>query len=393
MSIRIFLLAPTFISVAATLPLAAGVPVGGKAPAEMAAASPARGHWRVTAGVMQRSLGGFDWAPSTHSLPGLLLIGAGSSNAGIGAIGPAGSYADRVYEDGFVKLDGGTVALGGDTWNWGYTDASQVDAGFLSFHGGNGTAASATAASTLRSGRWSDQPEAVAPYVQLEWIEPLNEHLNFGWLGGFSFLSSDVSRAGSTFSASKGRTDYDIRYTDRYDLGGVVPPGAPYSGSLAGPGPLISNLPAQRSAAYPVSGGETASAYNRIQTDFSVNLWTLSLGPSIEYTRGRIAIGASAGATVAIADWSVRQTETLYVSRDGGRARRQQGWSDSGSGVAAIPGVFVQGSVGIVLSERWSLSAFGRYDYAGDVELSAGDSSGSLELSGWSVGGGVSCRF
>jgi hypothetical protein len=53
----------------------------------------------------------------------------------------------------------------------------------------------------------------------------------------------------------------------------------------------------------------------------------------------------------------------------------------------------VQGSVGIVLSERWSLSAFGRYDYAGDVELTAGDSSGSLELSGWSVGGGVTCRF
>lgn len=69
------------------------------------------------------------------------MIGAGSSTAGIGAIGAAGSYADRVYTDGFVKLDGGTVALGGDTWNWGYTDGSQVDAGFLSFHGGNGTAA------------------------------------------------------------------------------------------------------------------------------------------------------------------------------------------------------------------------------------------------------------
>jgi hypothetical protein len=393
MRIRIFLFAPTFMSVAATLPLAAGAPAAGKVPAEIVATSPARGHWRVTAGVMQRSLGGFDWAPATHSLPGLLLIGAGSSNAGIGAIGAAGSYADRVYTDGFVKLDGGTVALGGDTWNWGYADGSQVDAGFLSFHGGNGTAVSVMADSTLRAGRWSDQPEAVAPYVQLEWIEPLNEHLNFGWLGGFSFLTSDVSRAGSTFSASKGRTDYDIRYTDRYDLGGVVPPGAPYSGSLAGPGPLISNLPEQRSAAYPVSGGETASAYNRIQTDSSVNLWTLSLGPSIEYTRGRIAIGASAGATVAIADWSVRQTESLYVSRNGGRARRQQGWSDSGSGIAAIPGLFVQGSVGIVLSERWSLSAFGRYDYAGDVELTAGDSSGSLELSGWSVGGGVTCRF
>lgn len=393
MRIRFFPLAPTFISVAATLPLAAGVPVAGKAPAEMAVKSPARGHWRVTAGVMQRSLGGFDWAPSTHSLPGLLLIGAGSSTAGIGAIGPAGSYADRVYEDGFVKLDGGTVALGGDTWNWGYTESAQVNDGFLSFHGGNGTAAAGSAASTLRAGRWSDQPEAVAPYVQLEWIEPLSAHLNFGWLGGFSFLSSDVSRAGSTFSASKGRTDYDIRYTDRYDLGGVVPPGAPYSGSLAGPGPLISNLPAQRSAAYPVSGGETASAYNRIQTDFSVNLWTLSFGPSLEYVIGRVVLGASAGATVAIADWSVQQTETLYVSRDGGRARRQQRWRDSGSGVSAIPGLFVQGSLGIVLSERWSVSAFGRYDYAGDVELDAGDSSGSLELSGWSVGGGVSWRF
>ena len=84
MSIRIFLLAPTFISVAATLPLAAGVPVAGKVPAEIAVASPGRGPWRVTAGVMQRSLGGFDWAPATRSLPGLLMIGA----AAFAAAGP-----------------------------------------------------------------------------------------------------------------------------------------------------------------------------------------------------------------------------------------------------------------------------------------------------------------
>ena len=146
---RIFLpyISCSLASAMAASPLAAGVPVSSKTPAAMPAPAPSRGYWRVSTGVMHRSLGGFDWTPSTHSVPGLLLIGGGASDAGIGSIGPAGTYADRTYADGFVKLDGGTVSLGGDTWNWGYTDAAQLQSGSLSFQGGNGTAASSTASS------------------------------------------------------------------------------------------------------------------------------------------------------------------------------------------------------------------------------------------------------
>ena len=55
-------------------------------------------------------------------------------------VGPANSYADRTYSDGYVKMDPGTGNSGSPdpntTWNWGYNDASQYDPGAqtLSFH-------------------------------------------------------------------------------------------------------------------------------------------------------------------------------------------------------------------------------------------------------------------
>jgi hypothetical protein len=101
------------------------------------------GGWRVSGGFMHRSLGDLNWRTGTRSAPALVTIGPGSNTPGIDSIGPADAFANRTYNDGFVFQDGGT-SDGGDTWYWGYDEASQVSGDTISFHGGDGTAATST---------------------------------------------------------------------------------------------------------------------------------------------------------------------------------------------------------------------------------------------------------
>lgn len=373
----------------AASPLVAGTP---SAPDKTPAPTTRSGGWRVSAGLMHRSLGGFDWVTGTHSTPSLLTIGPGSNTPGIDAIGRADAFANRIYTDGFVNQDGGTVANGGDTWNWGYNNASQVSGGMINFHGGNGTAATATADDNYEFGGWSSDIDGTAPYVQLEWIQPWNDSLNIGFQAGFSFLHTGASRSLSTFTASKSRTDYTISYTDTYDLQGAIPPQAPYAGSLAGPGILLTNIPLSRAATQSVSGTEAATAFNSISADFDLNLYSFSLGPVIEYNRGPFALQASAGLTVNIADWNADQQETLFVRRDKAPVAQEQ-WRDRSSGTDVLPGFFLQAGASRKLNESWSVNVFGRYDWIGDVKVKAGPSTGSADLTGWSLGAGVGFRF
>jgi hypothetical protein len=358
------------------------------------AAPPAnRGGFRLSAGAAQRTLGGFSWNARTQSSLADVPLAPGFRYPGTEAIGSSGDYADRSYRDGYVKVDGGTVAFGGDTWYWGYDDNAQYRSGSLFFQGGQGAAATSGSSESFRSGSWSAAPDGIAPYLQLDWSMPAGNDLTVGWMGGISLFHTDVSRSGSTFSASRNRTDYRIGYHDRYDLMGTIPPSAPYAGTLAGPGALLPNRPAERTADYSVSGRDRIDAFNRITTDVSVNLWTLSLGPTLTWSRDRLALTASAGVTLNVADWEATQRETLFLRPQGRAHRAARRWESRGDGVDAVPGLFVQGSLGFRISSAWELNVFGRYDYTGDVDVSAGSSSGEFDLSGWSVGGGLGYRF
>ncbi len=369
--------------------LAGSMAVPDKTPAPVSRS----GGWRVSGGFMHRSLGGFDWTTGTQSVPALVTVGPGSNTAGIDAIGPANAFADRTYVDGYVFQDAGTAQQGGDTWYWGYRNTSQVNNGLISFQGGNGNAATSTASDNYESGQWSKDLDGNAPYVQLEWIQPYTDSLNIGFQGGFSYLNTGASRGLSTFTASKSRTDFGIVYTDTYDLMGSQAPEAPYAGGPDGPGILLTNIPLNRVATQTVSGGETATAFNSISTDLDLSLSTISLGPVMEYQSGKFALQASAGLTINIADWDAEQNETLFVSRNGAAATTQNSWTNRDDGTSVLPGFFLQAAVSRQLNEQWSLTAFGRYDWVGEVDVHAGPSTGSADLSGWSLGGGIGFRF
>ena len=202
-----------------------------------------------------------------------------------------------------------------------------------------------------------------------------------------------MARTRSTFTANRGRTDFGIIYTDVYDLGEVFPPQAPYAGSPAGPGPLLPNIPISRTPASTVAGGETVSGFNSIHTAFDLNLSSISLGPVIEFARGTWAVTASTGVTINIADWDVEQQETLFVSSNGAPAAATANWRNRNDGTDVVPGLFLQAAASRQITENWSLQLTGRYDWVEDFDVAAGPSTGSVVLSGWSVGVGVGFRF
>jgi hypothetical protein len=351
------------------------------------------GGWRVSGGFLHRASGDFDWNAGTMSTPSLVTIGLGDNYPGIDDIGPADAYADRTYLDGFVRLDGGTVDNGGDTWNWGYQNASQLSGSLLSMHGGDGRRSEFSASSDNDRGALGGELDGNAPFIEIAYMNPWRDNLSFGWQGAFMFLSTDSGGAASTFTAGRSRTDYGISYTDVFDLGIVIAPQAPYAGSITGPGPLLPNIPVSRTPVETVIGGETVNAFNSIRTDFDLNLSTLSFGPVLEYASGPWAFTGSSGFTVNFADWDVGQRETLYVSRSGAAPTSQNTWNHSRSGTEVLPGFYIQAAASRQITENWSLQVIGRYDWVADFDMTAGPSSGSADVSGWSLGAGLGFRF
>jgi hypothetical protein len=350
------------------------------------------GGWRVNAGFMHRASGDFDWHAGTMSTPSMVTIGLGENYPGIDDIGPANAYANRTYLDGFVRLDGGTAETG-DTWNWGYQNASQLSGSLLSFHGGDGRRSEFTSGSGTEASVMGGELDGNAPFIEIAYMNPWRDAWSFGWQGGLSFFNTDAGGVLSTFAANRGRTDYGISYTDVFDLGTVIAPQAPYAGSIQGPGPLLPNIPVSRTPVETIIGGETVSAFNSIHTDFDLNLSTLSFGPVLEYASGPWAFTGSTGLTLNFANWDVGQRETLFVSSNGGAPAAQNTWSHHRSGTDLLPGFFIQAAASRQITENWSLQLIGRYDWVDDFDMTAGTSNGSADVSGWSLGAGVGFRF
>src|SRR5262245_12236336 len=150
---------------------------------------------------------------------------------GMGRFGPAtdpgpatGSQEDRFYDDGYNRLDSSGNA-GALTWFWGYQNASQLP--------GNDTI---VMHSTSSGGARAEDEEQYKFQKGLE----LTYARDFGALGrgrwglesAFGFMDMEISDR----SPIAGGTSV---LSDTYQLGGVVPPFAPYNGPFGGPGPLI----------------------------------------------------------------------------------------------------------------------------------------------------------
>ncbi len=350
-------------------------------------------HWRFSAGYIYRDLGDVDFRSGSRSQNLVIPRFFGNDRNRVPRIGSLGGVGDRFYDNGFVRVDV-SGSVDGQTWFWGYNNASQVQGPQLVFRNSGGSAREVTSSRSFHpAGDFGEDIEEGGPYVQLEYMMGINEQFSWGPQLGFSFIDFDVSQTSSTFSAAQGFTDYRVSYEDRFNLNGVIPPLPPYAGTFGGPGPLIPNIPASRSSSRDKTDSGNIRFFNRLDESLEVDMYTFSPGLSFEFRKNWLYLNAAAGLSVNVVDWEAHNRETLYASRNYGKAREYRKWSDRKDETDVLFGAYVQGTVGVQLTEKVSVSAFARYDWNEDLHGSVGPSSFDVDLSGVSGGAMVTIRW
>ncbi len=277
---------------------------------------------------------------------------------------------NRSYDDGFVFRDVSGNA-GGTTWNWGYNNNAQylaadpaapfLGASSLAFHSAN-----SMADGTTRSSR-----DRMVPGFELAYEEVLGRfHItekrraNVGVLMSVGYMQLGQRDSGSLAGLVP-------LTTDKYGLGAVLPPLAPYSGSFATAGPLIPDVPGSRSVAL-VAGTETLN--NRV----SGSLYGFNIGPFIELPlHDRVSLTLGGGLGVVYASTTYSYTDTIVVpgvvtATRSGRVSADD-WLFSG---------LARANLYVALSEAWSWELGLAYQYAGNSRSTVQGKSSNLKLDG-----------
>lgn len=391
-----------FAFLLAAVPAQAGEPMSfsdimaGKNPAAIDpdTMDPPQPQWRISAGTIWRDIGDVRFHTGSHSrnlrLPSLVGREFRHLPTAAGRIGEIGF---REYGNGFVRTDAGTVA-DGFTWNWGYENALQIQGDQLVYSLSGGSQRTISRHSSLSDASWQDDSDfEPGPFIEIDRLFPMTRRVSFGPQANLSFIEVDSQHSGSTFAHHQSSEKRSFLLMDRFDLGGIIPPLAPYAGSAAGPGPIISNHPSSRSLTSFRRDQRSADFFNRVEESFDLDLFTLGLGAQVEYDHGPVFLQTSGGLTLNIADWEASHREKLYVSRNGGSAESYRSWSSHESGTDVLVGAYVQTKLGVQLTERLSVSGFARYDWTEGLTGSVGPSSFDVGLDGLSAGVVVGFTF
>lgn len=303
---------------------------------------------------------------------------------------PIGGPGNRIYDDGFVGEDAGT-GIDGSTWNWGYDRDDQVDTinDQLVFRATGFQSIRSDFRNAPLSGPSSRRDlDGFSPRLQFDARSPHQiGGFRLGFSAGIDFVNSSQSLNFSNFSLTQIRDDYRLDYTDRYNLNGVIPPLAPYQGSLGGPGPVIGYFPTSSPPPNPVLlTTDTATFSNRVSSSVDVNSITLNFGPSLGMQRGRYDFSVSAGVTLNIYDWKAKQSESLAVTGPNGVTSTFATWSERDQGITLRPGIYLQGETSYALTESLGLTGFLRLDTAGDFRIGSGPTGYKIDPNGVTAG-------
>ena len=264
------------------------------------------------------------------------------------ALGGTGGNADHFYDDGYNRVDGRALN-DGTTWFWGYGNAAQVGAGTLAFN-------SSTSAADVSSSRHRRDPHAG---VELGYTHPLGGSGRWTWGLGASVGWLDLSlRDGQTLLGTL------VRTTHTYPTVAPVIPPPPYNGNSAGPGPLISDVPAPAVAT--IAGGAVITGQRRLDTA----LYGLRLGPELRVALcSRAALTLEAGLAVAVVDSDFSFTESVNIPTIGPALQSGVLATQTRTGRGTTTDGLVGGYAGLGLKvdvdRHWSLTAGGRYQHVG----------------------------
>lgn len=350
--------------------------------------------WSIGAGVLFRKVGEIDF--HTGVSPGMIpnLFGVDTFTEPPG-IGPLGTHANRTYDDGFVNIGAGTPGTGLTSF-WGYTNANQVQGGNMVFSRAGGQRRDVTRSSTAAATGWNNDADWNAgPLLELSYSVEIQPKITAGVALNFSSVNIGGSRAGlNTISQFQQLDIYDVTAIDTFSLNGVVPPGAPFTGSFNGPNALIGNVPDSRAFPENLASSNTALFLDSVRDNLEVDLHTFGVGANVNWMpRPQLLFAAQFGVVLNFADWEAQRDEVITQSNNGGPAGIFARRSVRTDAVDILAGVYLQGNAAWIINEHWAIQGFGRYDWNEDLDGSVSPSTFTVDLSGWSVGGGARLSF
>jgi hypothetical protein len=360
--------------------------------------------WWVAAGPVFRpglrvSVGGTSYVQAL-GLHDPLASGSLSSPGGIGDLN---SYADRSYDNGYVKRDPGTgyptTIDPNTTWNWGFNDPGQYNAGArtLTFQK---TGAAGYASAPSGSAQASEDTLGVG--LQLLGGFPLKEGKKWSLelcLGFQAIWGSDDSLSTSAYRESVRQ----IKVTDTYDVSGIPAarfPAGGFHGTYLGPfdsppvipSPVIPNLPKSRSSS---AGTVLSSSYNSIAFNLDQNLFQIAVGPRLNWAATR-RISANLRPTVSlnVVGLDAQRTERFIQDQTGTAGRVLRSWSDQSTQYDVLLGLGVTGGIDLDLGKGFFAGIFGGYEWVIDeAKASVGPSTVALDCSGFVAGALLGKRF
>ena len=317
-------------------------------------------------------------------------------------IGATNSYGDRLYDNGYVKLDPGTgnpsAANPSGTWNWGFSDPSQYNANAhtLTFQKQGAAGFNSQERDPSGSDAFLGAGVQVEAGVRLRETPSWSLDLCLGFQG--------IWNAKEKFSTSTYSDQVQqITVTDAYDVSGIPAGSFPangFHGTFLGPfdtppvvpSPQIPNIPASRSSAFSAA---TSSSYNQINFDVNQSLYQFSLGPQVtilEHEGVKVHVRPTVSANIV--DVSAHRTEVYVQTPAGGGSTVLDRWSDQGSHLGVSVGLGAVGGLDFDLGHGFFTGAFGGYEWVAEkVNVPVGPNVLSADASGWVAGGVIGVRF
>jgi len=296
------------------------------------------------------------------------LLGLKTNFTGLGnfvspnTLQPLGNGIARDYDNGYVRIDS-SGNLGGQTWNWSYQDNAQYNPA--------GTGSIDYSITNSLGNARADEDGGDHHGVDLFAYYDMgaagfkglgNRQATWGFRAGLQY--SRVNIGNSDFLTTGLTTT-----TDSYDLGGVIPPLAPFVGNPNGPGPLLSDNPTRST----VLGGTGLVSGSR---ELDIDLTLINLGSYLEIpVTEKLNFLAEAGVSLGIASGSYEFQSATTVAGLGA-----QNSNGKNSSTDLLPGVYIGLGATYQINESWALLGSGRYQYLQSYDLEANGSQASLSF-------------
>jgi hypothetical protein len=370
-------------------------------PFVLAVASARGGSWWIEAGPAVRGgmtvkIGGSSYAQTlgVHAAPAPLAESP--------AIGSLSQYADRVYSDGYVKLDAGTLnpnAIGGpgNTWNWAYDNNLQYDPArqSLAF-----SALGQPGYTTLQDCPTSLEEDALGAGLNLAagYHLKTSNRWQIDLVLGFQGIWGAEARADtSTYleRISRLATVDSFDVTDTVNATGSFPGPQTAAGGYAGaynvPGPTLTNVPTSRTS----NRQDLSLARNTVHFRCDTDLYELTLGPRFRYAATqRLSFDLTPKLGVSYLDVLAQRSEVFANEPNTGAATTLGSWQDRSREGAFRFAAGITAGADLDLGAGFSIAAFGGYEWTvNDVRIDVGPSYVDFDGSGFVAGAALRKRF